>query len=152
MDIINFVAAYGPWAWVVGGLILLGIELVVPGGVLVWLGLSAIIVGLATLTLPLGWPVQWLLYGILSIVSLVAWLRFSRGRGDARSDRPHLNQRAEQLVGRQAVLKDAIENGFGRVEIGDSVWRVTGPDLPQGTTVHVAGYDGAVLRVEPVAD
>jgi membrane protein implicated in regulation of membrane protease activity len=148
MDIINLVSSYGPWAWVVGGLILLGIELVVPGGVLVWLGLSAIVVGLATLLLPLGWPVQWLLYGVLSIVSLVAWMRYARARGEAESDRPHLNQRAEQLVGRHALLKDAIENGFGRIELGDSVWRVAGPDLPQGAVVVVVGYDGAVLRVE----
>ena len=38
MDLINLFGEYVPWSWIVGGLVLLGIELVAPGGVFVWLG------------------------------------------------------------------------------------------------------------------
>lgn len=149
MDLLDLIVSYGPWAWLVGGLVLLGLELLVPGGVLVWLGLAAMIVGAVSLVVPLGWPVQWLLYGVLAITSIVVWVRISRQRGEAISDRPHLNQRAGPLVGQHAVLKDAIENGFGRAIIGDSIWRVSGPDMAAGSKVRIVGAEGAVLQVVP---
>lgn len=148
MDLLALIAEYGPWSWIIAGLILLGVELVAPGGVLVWLGVSAIIVGLASLVQPLGWPLQWLLYGVLSIVSLLAWLNISRRRKAESSDKPHLNERGSALVGRQGILKDAISGGEGRMVIGDSIWRVRGADLPEGASVRVIGSDGAVLLVE----
>lgn len=150
MDLLALIAEYGAWSWIVGGLILLALELLVPGGVLVWLGVSAIIVGLASLMQPIGWPVQWLLYGVLSIVSLLVWIRISRKRRDLTTDKPHLNQRASTLVGRQGALKDAISGGEGRMIVGDSIWRVRGPDLPKGESVRITGSDGAVLLVEAI--
>jgi membrane protein implicated in regulation of membrane protease activity len=54
------------------------------------------------------------------------------------------------LVGRHFLLERAIVNGAGAIRVHDSVWRVTGPDLPQGTQVRVTGVDdGVLLRVEP---
>ena len=46
MDIIAFVAQYGLWSWVVGGLVLLALELVVPGGIFLWLGIAAVVTGI----------------------------------------------------------------------------------------------------------
>ena len=43
MDIIALVAQYGAWSWVVGGLVLLALELVVPGGIFLWLGGSVVV-------------------------------------------------------------------------------------------------------------
>ena len=49
MQVIDFIAAYGPWAWIVAGLVLLALELIVPGGFLLWMGISGIITGLIVL-------------------------------------------------------------------------------------------------------
>ncbi|MDP1732593.1 MAG: NfeD family protein, partial [Devosia sp.] len=68
MDIIEFIASYGPWAWIVAGVILLALELVVPGGIVLWLGVAGIITGLASFFQPIGWPLQFLLFGGLSLV------------------------------------------------------------------------------------
>lgn len=149
MQVIDFIASNGPWSWIVAGLILLALELVVPGGFLLWMGISGLITGLVVLFQPIGWPLQWLIFGVLSLISIALWVRWNRGRSD-NSDRPYLNRRADTLVGQEAVLEHAIEQGFGRIVLGDSVWRVTGPDLPQGQKVRIVGSDGAVLRVEAV--
>ena len=45
---------------------------------------------------------------------------------------------------------EPIENGFGKVRVGDSLWRDTGGDAAAGTRVRVTGVDGVVLVVEPV--
>lgn len=150
MDLIAFVVEYGPWSWIVGGMVLLAIELVVPGGIVVWLGVAAIAVGAISLVQPMSWPIQWVLYGVLSVASLVVWLNFSRRNRGEESDRPFLNRRASRFIGSEVVLKDAIVAGYGRVELGDTVWRVAGPDLPVGARVRIIGHDAATLRVEAV--
>ena len=47
-------------------------------------------------------------------------------------------------------LVSAIENGIGQAEFGDSIWRVTGPDMPAGADVVVRGMEGATLIVTPL--
>ena len=149
MQIIDFIAANGPWSWIVAGLVLLALELVLPGGILVWMGIAGVVTGLMLLFQPMAWPLQWLIFGVLSLGSILVWLRYSRNRPPA-TDRPHLNQRTDQMVGQEAVLEQPIAQGFGRIVLGDSVWRVSGPDLPAGRRVRIVGSSGAVLQVEPI--
>jgi membrane protein implicated in regulation of membrane protease activity len=149
MQVIDFIAGNGPWAWIIAGLVLLALELVAPGGFLLWMGISGIVTGLVLLFWAIGWPLQWLIFGVMSLVSIALWVRWTRSR-PTPTDRPHLNQRAEQFIGQEAVLEQAIEQGFGRVALGDTVWRVTGVDLPTGQRVRIIGYEGAVLKVEAV--
>ena len=149
MQIIDLVAANGHWSWIVAGMILLALELVVPGGFLLWMGISGIVTGLLTLVQPMPWPLQWLIFGVLSLLSITLWVQWSRSR-PIPSDRPFLNRRADQFIGHETVLEQAIEQGFGRVVLGDTVWRVSGPDLPVGQAVRIVGSEGAVLKVQPV--
>lgn len=149
MQVIDFIAGNGPWAWIVAGLVLLALELVVPGGFLLWMGISGIVTGLLVLFWAIGWPLQWLIFGALSLVTIALWVRWTRGR-PTPTDRPFLNRRAEHFVGQEAVLEQGIEQGFGRVVLGDTVWRVAGTDLPAGHRVRIIGHEGAVLRVEAV--
>ena len=150
MMIIEFLAANAPWGWIIAGLILLGLELVVPGGgFLVWLGIAGIVTGLVVFIQPMAWPFQWLLFAILGLASVFAWLRWTRSR-KATDDQPFLNRRAERYVGHEAVLDQPIAGGFGRLALGDTVWRIAGPDLPAGERVRIVGAEGAVLRVEAV--
>ncbi|MDB5621904.1 MAG: NfeD family protein, partial [Devosia sp.] len=111
MQIISFVADNGPWSWIVAGLVFLALELVVPGGFLVWMGVAGIITGLMLFFQPISWPLQWLLFGGLSLIAIFAWVRWSRTRTGDDSDHPQLNQRAQSLVGQLAVLQDPIRGG-----------------------------------------
>lgn len=147
MDLINLAVEYGPWSWIVGGLILLAIELLAPGGVFVWFGSAAVVTGLATFAIPMGWPVQWAVFGVLSVLGLAGWLAM-RARKPAESDSPFLNRRSARLVGQQGLLSEPLTGGSGRMELGDTVWRVTGPNLPVGHRVRVVGHKGAILEVE----
>ena len=149
MDIITVVAAYGAWAWILAGLIMLGLELLLPGGFLLWLGVAGIVTGLASLFQPIAWPVQWLIFGLLSLVAIALWMRFYKGQAE-ETDRPLLNLPAAQYFGREMVLKEAISDGIGRIAIDDSVWRVTGPELAAGQRVRIVGNDGALLKVEAI--
>jgi membrane protein implicated in regulation of membrane protease activity len=146
MQVLDFIAANGAWSWVVAGLVLLALELVVPGGVLVWLGGAALITGIGALFIDIYWPLQFVIFGVLALVSIWLWLRV-RGPGVV-SDRPFLNQRAHRFIGQEAVLDEPIRDGFGRLSLDDTVWRVQGPDLAAGSRVRVVEAQGALLKVE----
>ncbi len=148
MQVIDFIATHGAWSWVVAGLILLALELAVPGGVLVWLGGAALATGVLSLFVSIFWPLQFVIFGVLALCSIGLWLKF-RGPGVA-SDRPFLNQRAHRFIGQEAVLDEPIRDGIGRLALDDTVWRVQGPDLAAGSRVRIIEADGALLKVEAV--
>lgn len=130
----------GPWNWMALGFVLLILEILAPGVFLLWIGLAALIVG--TLSLMVWdqsfwvWQLQVVIFLVLALACAFAGKRIVGKRGD-QSDQPLLNRRGEQLVGRIATLSEPIANGRGRVKIDDTIWRVSGPDLPAGTQVRV---------------
>jgi len=150
MDLINWIASYGPWVWVVVGVVLLALELVIPGGFLLWLGIAGILTGIVAFFQPIDWPFQFLIFGGLSLVLIVVWMRYTKGR-ERVTDRPFLNRRADVFIGHEAVLDEPIRDGFGRLALGDTMWRIAGPDLPAGQRVRVVSADGAVLKVVAVS-
>jgi membrane protein implicated in regulation of membrane protease activity len=92
------------------------------------------------------WQVQVLVFLVLALISAYAGNRLMRGRsGD--SDMPLLNQRGEQMIGKLATLTEPIKDGHGRIRIGDTLWRVSGPDLPVGTQVRVKAATAADLEL-----
>ena len=149
--IADLVARAGPWSWWVLGVVLLILEIVVPGVFLFWIGLAGIATGLLSLVLwgsaIWAWQVQVVVFVILSFVA-VAIGRTVLKRGETASDEPHLNRRSESLVGRVVTVTDAIENGRGRVKVGDTTWSVSGPDQPAGAKVRIVSASGNELRVD----
>ncbi len=146
MQVLDFIAANGAWSWVVAGLVLLALELVAPGGVLIWLGAAALVTGGLALLVNVYWPLQFVVFGVLALAAIWLWLRTRKQ--EEPTDRPFLNRRAERFIGHEAVLDEPIRDGEGRVALGDTTWRVTGPDLAAGSRIRVVDADGAVLRVE----
>jgi inner membrane protein len=144
--VVDFVRSLGPWAWIIVGLILLGLEVLAPGNVFVWFGVAALITGGLALITALGWQAYFLIFVVLAVVLVVAGRRYF-ARGPSVSEQPFLNQRAAGLVGRSYVLTEPIVDGHGQVRIDDTKWRVVGPDLPAGTKVRVVSVDGVVLAV-----
>jgi inner membrane protein len=140
------------WHWWILGLVLCGLEMLVPGTIILWLGIAAGLTGMALAIAPtLSWEFQILLFASLSVISLLAW-RFYQKRRPPETDDATLNRRGAQYVGRVFTLQQAIVNGRGAVQVGDSLWRAEGPDLPAGAKVTVIAVAGTALQVERTAD
>ena len=139
------------WHWLGLGLILLILEvLIASDGFLLWIGLAAFVTAIVALIVPtLFWGVQLLIFALGGIVCVVSWWSYLQ-RSPIQTDQPKLNHRGEQYVGRVFTLETAIENGRGTIHVDDTIWRVTGKDLPEGTKVKVIATDGIILRVAPV--
>lgn len=137
------------WAWLIAGLVLVGLETLAPGVFLVWLGIAAILTGIVDYLLTLSWQASLVTFAALALVSVAAG-RFATGARGRSGMGSMLNRRGDALVGRRFTLDQPIAGGEGRVRVDDSVWRVVGPDLPAGAVVHVARIEGATLVVDGV--
>lgn len=154
--IMETMAGLGGWSWIILGLVLLVGEILLPGVFLIWFGSAALVVGLATLVLPAGsvfwgWQIQVVAFGILSLGFALVGIRLfpSTSPSDAAS---RMNAPLDRFTGRHAILIEPIIGGAGRVKLGDTTWRVTGPDLPAGSEVEVVGSREGALVVHPVVD
>ena len=135
------------WHWVVVGAILAVAEIVVPSAILIWCGVAAIALGVALWILPpVAWQWQIGAFIVLAPASVALGLAL-RKRWAKPESKAEVNLGTTRHVGQRGILATAIVAGRGSLKLGDTVWPVTGPDLPAGTTVTVTGTDGVTLTV-----
>ncbi|NGZ09468.1 MAG: NfeD family protein [Nitrospira sp. LK70] len=134
--------------WLFMGLVLAGAEMIAPGGFyLLFFGIAALIVGaLAGLGIVQTAWLEWLLFSILAVVSLLLF------RGPlmrmTRSTPAHV---VDSMVGESAVLLDDLPSGHtGKAELRGTTWttRNDGPSsLTKGQRAIVTKVDGLMLCV-----
>lgn len=147
MDWMNLAGAW----WLIAAVLLAGTELLIPGVFLVFIALAAAATGAITLFFPeLTVGGQVASFAAWSLVAVLIGKRWYRDFPVATSD-PLLNNRVARLIGQTVTVVQAIENGEGRVRVGDSEWPALGADAPTGSRVRVTGAEGAALLVEPLA-
>jgi membrane protein implicated in regulation of membrane protease activity len=137
---------YGPWSWLVVGLVLMALEIAAPGVFLFWLGLAAMLTGLLSGAIHMSWEIQLIAFAVLSLAAVPIWRRVARAKS-SEPEHDFLNRRSDALVGRVFTLDKPIQDGFGTVRVDDTIWRVAGPDTPAGSRVRVVHADGASLTV-----
>ena len=137
------------WHWIVLGVALAIAETMLPGTILLWLGIAAALTGIVLLAwTDLGWQSQVLLFGAIAVVAVAVGLLLRR---KLHKPQPRdVNLGTQRFVGQRGALSTAISNGRGEIRLGDTVWPVAGPDLPAGTSVEVTGSDGVTLMVRAV--
>ena len=145
--LLSLLAGFGPWNWFILAVALLILETVVPGVHFLWFGLAAVVAGFIGLATGVAWQWQVIAFGIISVL-MVFWVRKYVRPDVALSDLPDLNVRGQQYVGRSLVVEQAIQNGRGKVRVGDTIWQAEGPDAPAGARVTVTATRGTVLVVE----
>ena len=141
---------FNHWFWFVLSLVLLGLEMALPGVIFMWLAFASIVVGGVVFFDPsISWEVQFIIFSVLGIVSVYAGRTYLR-KNPIVSEDENLNDRGARYVGKKYTLERELTNGEGKIRIGDSLWLVRGNfESEVGTTVRVVGSDGVVLIVEP---
>jgi membrane protein implicated in regulation of membrane protease activity len=139
------------WHWLLVGLVLLGMEIMTPGGFfIVFFGVGALVVGLlvgAGLVTTL-W-MEWLLFSTVSIASLVLFRKRLLDRFKTRSAQgPH----DVPVLGEVATLvEDLAPGAVGKAEMRGTSWSVRSREdrmLPRGTRCRVVEMDGLMLWVK----
>ena len=135
--------------WVIGIVLVIG-EVVLPGTFLIWFAFAAFGVGLIGVVVDLSGMNQVVVFGLLSFASLSLGYLMRKRRGDPEV--PAFADRTQAYMGKTYTVVEAIENGQGKIQVGDSVWLAEGEDCPVGGSVKVIDSRGNVLLIEVVAD
>jgi membrane protein implicated in regulation of membrane protease activity len=135
------------WLWMIGGVLLLAAEIMLPGVFLVWIGIAAIVTGVFALLLGIGVAGQLGLFALYAVLAVMIGRRFY-GVKSVDADDAMLNEPAARLVGRRVVVVQAVDEDSGRVRLGDSEWSARGGPAEPGERVRITGVDGNCLIVE----
>jgi membrane protein implicated in regulation of membrane protease activity len=130
------------WAWILSGLVLLGLELALGTFYLVFLGIAAIVVGLLAMFGASGplW-LEWLLFIGFSGALVLLLRKPLLGKFVIQSDPRDI----DTLVGVAAVAVEGIPpGGIGRVEMRGTVWTAHNG----GTVALAPGQRCLVERVQ----
>ncbi len=137
------------WGWLTGGIALLALEMffIDTGFYLVFFGLSAAAVGLCALATGITSPApQWILFGVLSLLSVLTFRRQLYER--IHRSGPEVS---EGVTGEWALASERIESGAtGRVELRGSPWsarNVGEKPIERGSRVRVERAESLVLLV-----
>ena len=136
------------WGWIIVGAILLGSELTIVDAqfYLVFLGAAALIVGFTQYAYPIVPWVQWLIFGALSIITMVTFRR--RLYGALRRDLPVVDSGP---TGDMVVVPQSLPPQEScRLEYRGSSWTAinSGTEvIDAGAHARIVGVDGLALKI-----
>lgn len=140
------------WHWLVVGLVLVGLELLVPSFTIVWFGVGAVLVGVVLLLAPaLPLFAQILIWTLASALLTVIWFRFF----NPRSSRTFSGSAKDAVIGETGLViraADPFEKGRVKFQLpllGADEWPCMADEpLAVGDRVKVVQVEGHVLKVE----
>ncbi len=144
----------GP-TWIVLGLALIGLELVVPGAVIIFFGVGAILTGVLTMAEVLPGLQAQLLTWVLSSLVLVLLFRRKIAQWFPAFERYDPRPEDQEILGRHVeVIEDILpDSKGGLVRLQGANWQAATAQTPiySGSEAKIVGRKNLLLIVEPVS-
>ncbi len=133
--------------WLILGILLCSAEIFVPGFVILWFGVSGIVVSVFSL-LGLNPAIQWILFIILSLLLIFSTRRFA----EKITEKTKEQVGPESLIGKEAVVIEEIDSKEGKylVKVNGSEWvgKVISKKPINGEVLHVKEVKGNTLLLD----
>ena len=135
------------WHWIILGLILLITEALGAAGFTLGAAIGSLVTGCIVWAIgDVAWESQVMLGTVLATACSVLYWRFFQASLQT-SDRPELNHRTAQFIGRKLTLDKDIDFE-GRIQIGDTFWKVkSDAALKSGDAIEVISVDESTLTI-----
>ncbi len=134
--------------WFLGGIILLILEMFIPGLVVIFFGLGAVLTGIVTaiFNLPIAWEIA--IFIVSSVLSLILFRRYFLKRFNKYIPEKEPND----MIGYEAVvIEDIKPNMTGKVLFRDVPWKaVAERPIKKGETVKIIESENLTLFVQPL--
>ena len=138
------------WHWIVGGIVLVLAELVIPSFFIVWFGLGALLTGLLTLAFDLSLTAQAATWTLASLAMVVLWFRvFKQSFVKTR-----IGTADGEVIGEIGLLVGAVapfargKVRFQRPVLGSEEWVcLADTAIAAGERVRVVAVEGSFLKV-----
>jgi membrane protein implicated in regulation of membrane protease activity len=138
--------------WFVCGVVLVLLEFAVPGVILVFFGLGALVAAITTyLGLTESGASQLLVFGISSLVLLFGLRRYIRSRFSGFvSERQEPDRNLDEFTGKNVLVLEDISPGKpGKVEFKGAPWRAESEEaFGQGENGMIEKMDGLTLIIK----
>ena len=149
-ELFSFLSNWGVWGWLTFGLILMILELIIPGTFIVWFGLGAVATGIVYVFMPLTVSGQIGVFTLCSTISVFFGFFVYKRLFGANKEVGQQNQiGAQKYIGQSFKVVESIDEGKGKVAVGDTVWLAkSSRNIPKGRRVTVVDVKGTILIVE----
>jgi len=140
--------------WFIGGIALMVVELVVPGGIIFFLGLGATVVsGLLFIGLIDGWIQAFTTWFIVSLALIFGLRGVVQKYMPAHVEKGSTDEDLDAYGHRAEVAETIPADGEGRISFRGSTWAARNyhsGELPPGTAVRIVFRDNLVWVVEEI--
>lgn len=142
--------------WVSFGVLLMILELLLPGTYLIWFGFASLVMGGITYFFPdIGLMYQLIWVSFLSFsFALIGWKIYGKLIFKGVSEQyKNLNDPIAQLVGKVVTIAD-VKDGKYQVSVGDTVWSAISDDtFKKGEKAVISGsYNNVELKIKKLLD
>jgi len=143
------------WHWLVLGMVLIGLELIVPSFTIIWFGLGAVLVSILLAVSPGYSPAaQILTWTVASALCTLAWFRFF----NPRTSKTSAGSSKGAVIGEIGLVirgAEPYQKGVVKFQLpllGADEWPcMSNESLEVGDRVRVVDLEGHVMRVENTA-
>jgi len=136
--------------WFILGLILLLLELVIPGFVIFFFGFGAWVASLACLLFDPGVDLQIIIFALSSVLALVALRRTISRKFLEPTDRPS-DSVEDEFTGKEGIVVATLGPGRkGKIEFRGTTWTaLCDEEVAKGATVKIVRKESINLIVKP---
>lgn len=133
--------------WFLAGLIMLTLEFLMPGLIIFFFGLGALVVAVICFFTDISLNIQ---MGIFLVASILLLLFLRQWMKRAFAGHLHANGALSEFTGKTAVVTHQIDPvAGGRVDLHGISWNAQAEELiPEGTVVEVIGKNNITLTVK----
>ncbi len=134
-------------------MVIMSMELFLPGFILCFFGLGAVLTGLLMLFVRMGVNTQLIVFAALSIILLVSFRRYAQGYFTGRvSNKDSKGSPMENHAGETAIVtEDILPNSpRGKVEFNGTMWNADAEEeIKKGVKVTIIERHGLTFKVKP---
>lgn len=150
MDIFN--PEWIPWLWIIGGIIIMISEFIVPGMFIVFIGFGVTLTGVVSLVVPMDISEKLLLLAISSIIGILVGSVFIKKFFHSEVTRESIrkDEFRNEIV---PVIEDILVNQKGgRIRYHGTEWDAISETtrIPKGERVRIIRRDSISFFVEPL--
>ncbi|MHC4293017.1 MAG: NfeD family protein [Planctomycetota bacterium] len=139
--------------WFVIGIVLLVMEFALPGLIVFFFGVGAVIVAAVCLFVDISINAQLLIFIVASVLSLLCLRKWLKGvfLGHTVS-KQNLKENLEEFLGQRAtVVEKIVPKAGGKVEFRGTNWAADAEqEIQEGTVVEIIDKDNITLKVKPL--
>lgn len=138
--------------WIVAGIVMLILEFIIPGLIIFFFGAGAILTGILCMAFDIPVGLQFLIFGVSSVVSLILLRNKFSGVFHGKVNIKNTEDDFDEVIGIKCKVTEKITpNELGKVEFRGTLWKaMADEEIEPGTMVEIIEKENITLKVKKI--